>query len=512
MLFVFVIFIYILTLSTTFISDKPFNDTNNDSIVCIEYLLQYERICYFMYMVFYFIYNGFDSGLWLKNIDSLTISLIKLFINTISTINNVSIIHHTFLIWLSWCFTAPSILNLFGNCTNTNMIPNIYMEIVMHIIHLTYRYIVYIDNTHTLKSVKYNNISMEHVLMFAMYCIYMINMFYMMRIKTSYKYYLLFGWIIIGTNETFYILNFIDDVQHLVYCIINDIIFKGFVFTLFTYKNISQIKAINQIQLHDLQVMYEIHTLITRIDNPIIRQIKYMISDVLENKDVIIKSRKSMSEMVYCKDFSPCFTKRILRSKSITLKNVFVLFSDIVQYSEFCNQNDTHTVILVLNELYKRYDDTLSTFNTLQKIENIGDCYFITSKLEGYVDKSEALKELFLFSEQLISIATNMNLNIRIGIHYGDVSVGIIGKNIPRFAIVGKNVNIAARLESTSEINSIHISEAVYNQLDFLTDTEPKISFIQKNNVELKNIGNFTTYTYKPNNQFSFGNTLPDNT
>jgi class 3 adenylate cyclase len=72
---------------------------------------------------------------------------------------------------------------------------------------------------------------------------------------------------------------------------------------------------------------------------------------------------------------------------------------------------------------------------------------------------------------------------------------GILGNEIPRLCVVGNTVNVAARLQSTADANSIQISTHIYEQLGEIDLTE--FSFhIQKNeNVFLKNIGSVVTYT-----------------
>jgi class 3 adenylate cyclase len=64
---------------------------------------------------------------------------------------------------------------------------------------------------------------------------------------------------------------------------------------------------------------------------------------------------------------------------------------------------------------------------------------------------------------------------------------------IPRLCIVGNTVNIAARLQSTADENTIQMSSPVY-ELAKEIDFGMNIEYVEKTNVFLKNIGNVITY------------------
>jgi class 3 adenylate cyclase len=175
--------------------------------------------------------------------------------------------------------------------------------------------------------------------------------------------------------------------------------------------------------------------------------------------------------------------------------NIFVLFLDIVSYSEIaCNKSD-EKLFKILNNIYTNFDIVLRKYNYLQKIETIGDCYMILSSLNNQINDENEIEmyfnQLIKFSEEVINLSNNiLNIKIRIGINIGSVIIGILGLDIPRLCVIGNTVNKASRLESTSEPNKINISEDVYLRLK----NKDHYIFVLKEDVYLKNIGTENTY------------------
>jgi adenylate cyclase len=58
-------------------------------------------------------------------------------------------------------------------------------------------------------------------------------------------------------------------------------------------------------------------------------------------------------------------------------------------------------------------------------------------------------------------------LDVSIGINTGEVVAGYIGSEEHlNYTVIGDAVNVAQRLQSIAEINSIFISKAVYDEID----------------------------------------------
>jgi class 3 adenylate cyclase len=183
---------------------------------------------------------------------------------------------------------------------------------------------------------------------------------------------------------------------------------------------------------------------------------------------------------------------------------ICVLFTDIVNYTQLSKNYDDKIIFQLLNNIYTAFDNTIKKYSHLQKIETIGDAYMVVGDIfSNSANHKVVVKEIILFAldiiKQIKTIKTpnNIPLCIRIGINMGNVSVGILGNEIPKLCVVGNTVNIASRLQSTAEIDTIQISRHIYEQLKDI-EFDVKFEIITRENVFLKNIGSVTTYNIFP--------------
>ena len=157
----------------------------------------------------------------------------------------------------------------------------------------------------------------------------------------------------------------------------------------------------------------------------------------------------------------------------------------------------------LLNDIYTRFDDLTNKYHNLQKIETIGDAYMVVSDIYTN-DTQNNVKNMILLAinmlKEIKNIITpnNVPLQLRIGIHIGKVVVGILGVEIPRLCVIGNTVNVANRLQTTADSDTIQISKHVY-EIAETHDFGMNIQFELKENVYLKNIGTTNTYIIRDN-------------
>ena len=87
----------------------------------------------------------------------------------------------------------------------------------------------------------------------------------------------------------------------------------------------------------------------------------------------------------------------------------------------------------------------------------VGDIFRNELNYKHVINEIILLGLEFIKEIKTISTPDNIPLCIRIGINMGSVNIGILGNEIPRLCVVGNAVNVASRLQSTAEEDTIQI-------------------------------------------------------
>jgi adenylate cyclase len=171
--------------------------------------------------------------------------------------------------------------------------------------------------------------------------------------------------------------------------------------------------------------------------------------------------------------------------------SVTVLFSDLVGFTALSSDLKPHALVAELNRLFSEFD-ALCERCEVEKIKTIGDAYLAVGGLPGTrADHVVAVAELALGMVEAVArlnVSTGRDWRIRIGIHTGPVVAGVIGTRKFVYDVWGDTVNVASRLESSSEPNRIHVSEPVAHTLRAIFELEPR------GTLELKGKGETASY------------------
>jgi len=157
-----------------------------------------------------------------------------------------------------------------------------------------------------------------------------------------------------------------------------------------------------------------------------------------------------------------------VKSKAVNkpvIKDMTVLYVDIVDFTKFAESNSHKKVLDMLNNFFSICDVVTKKYNgDIDKF--IGD-----AMMAIFIDPNDAFyaaKEILSSLEDVNKCMkkTNFKVQIRIGINSGRIIQGEIGTPERKdLTVIGDVVNTAARIESNSKPNIIAVSQSTYARL-----------------------------------------------
>lgn len=151
------------------------------------------------------------------------------------------------------------------------------------------------------------------------------------------------------------------------------------------------------------------------------------------------------------------------------------MFGDIVGFTAWSSTREPSQVFTLLETIYHDFD-SVAKRRRVFKVETVGDCYVAVCGLpDPRKDHAvvmarfarECLMSLLLLTKKLEVLLgpDTGDLAIRIGLHSGPVTAGVLRGERARFQLFGDTMNTASRMESTGVPNRIQISQQTANYL-----------------------------------------------
>jgi class 3 adenylate cyclase len=136
---------------------------------------------------------------------------------------------------------------------------------------------------------------------------------------------------------------------------------------------------------------------------------------------------------------------------------------DIVGFTTHTSELDASVVVYLLQNIFTTFD-AICAKHDVMKIKTIGDSYmavaFGTANQIANSEQRIANTAVAMMSSTFTWPHTGERVMFRIGLHCGPVVAGVLGTERMQYDVWGDTVNVASRMESTSEPGRIHVSSS----------------------------------------------------
>ncbi|KAJ3067760.1 Retinal guanylyl cyclase 2 [Podochytrium sp. JEL0797] len=183
---------------------------------------------------------------------------------------------------------------------------------------------------------------------------------------------------------------------------------------------------------------------------------------------------------------------------------VTLFFTDLYEFKKLVGHVRPVKILELLNVLYTQFDNIINKYSQLYKVESVSDTYMVAAGLSSSREKTkeeitectvQALRccvemQAYVKGKDFRDIVGDHPIQLRIGIHSGNINAGLIGTKMSRYCLFGDTVNTASRMCTTGEAGKIQVSTQTIQVLG----EDDQFEFEVRGDIEVKGKGKMRTF------------------
>ncbi len=210
----------------------------------------------------------------------------------------------------------------------------------------------------------------------------------------------------------------------------------------------------------------------------------------LREKSAMIEEKRRRSEQLLLNILPQAVATELSFRNAVAARRyekATVMFADFVGFTKVAERLSPEELVAQLDHCFSSFDAMLGR-RRIEKIKTSGDAYICAC---GLSDRNENPNDMLQFALEIQEFMQKLKeehtaqgkpyFEARIGIHFGPVVAGVVGVKKFAYDIWGDTVNLAARMEETSEPGFINVSETVQEQCQNVFSFEPRGHIVAKN-------------------------------
>ena len=217
----------------------------------------------------------------------------------------------------------------------------------------------------------------------------------------------------------------------------------------------------------------------------------------IEKTSKIIEKERNLSDKLLLNILPEQTAQELKNEGKVVAKkfdSVSVMFTDFKGFTKHSEGLSPVELVKTVDFYYSKFDSIIKSYG-LEKIKTIGDSYMAAGGLPFPSDNHASKLVLAAIDiAEFVQNAAKENPNneqrfeMRVGINTGPVVAGVVGTNKFAYDIWGDTVNIASRMESTSEPGKVNISDNTFALI------KKEFNCTYRGEIETKNRGEMKMY------------------